>query len=389
MALAVLLATFISSCSEDAQLYAPLLEDGLNATLESPVCDEELGTKALSDKFEFAFEQGDQVNVFLKSSSDEAMIYKLSPYKDEPTTAKFNVKSFYLNNDTYVAIYPSQIFTLGSQSIGLSFAGQNQSTNGSTEHLSAYDYCWAEATIANNSGNFAFKHKVAWIKVTVPVSEATTLKYLSVRADEGVASSATINVSTGAVTTSRSAGDTLRVALGGNNGIAVQENGTLTAFITVPAESYTNLSVLAFDADGNAYSSSHAAEVTLAAGKYYSMTLYFDGLVPFTETTEYGAYVVRHEKCSSEILTYDDTAHQMSCGGGSGYIDFKIAGMASGEYAAFKVSSATITEGDSYSVTANVNGTTSTGTYVAVKKTADRLWLLNSSANSGYIIAIE
>ena len=265
----------LAACAQETQPDVRMPEN-LGATLESPVCGDSFRTKALSDQFQFSFVQGDQVNVFLKSGSDEAMTYLLTPYSSNQLMAKFNVRSFMLLNDTYVSIYPSQYFILGSENIRLTFAGQVQSENGSTAHLSPYDYCWAETTIANNSGNFAFKHKVSWIKILVPVTEAVTFKTVSITSDEGVANNATINIKNGTLSTSRSSGEALDITLGGTQGITVAENDTLTVFTTIPSELYTNITVVASDASGRTWSYSRENPVTLEAGKYYTMTLTAD-----------------------------------------------------------------------------------------------------------------
>lgn len=389
------------ACSRDIAVVEPsvpveseepaseIIEEGVQAVIATPVCGDGSESKAISDAFKFSFADGDEVNVMFGTSSKEIMTYGLKPDSNNPKSAKFDVENFTLNDGTYLSIYPAQTISTGSASLNLSFAGQSQSENGSSSHLAAYDYSVAQADIANNSGTFSYGHKVSWIKVTIPVTDAANFKSLTISADEGVANSATLTFADGTVTPSRSAGDVLTLSLGGDTGIDVAANGTLTAFVTVPSDSYTKLTISATDALGYVYKRCNTPLVTLGAGKYYTMALIKQDAPAFTSLTDFGAYTYVNTNPTS-LIAFDEDKFQMSTGGGTDFISFKIADIETAEYAIFNVAASSITVDNDYTVTTVVNGTKSEGTFTAVQKTDDCVWFVEKiKGTTGIIIAIE
>ena len=237
---AVLVTVLVTAaaCTETYTDSIDMDVDGVYAVMSMPERGDGVDTKALSPIFKFTFAEDDRINVFPATNTDEAMTYGLNPDESDATKAEFESKSFTMKDADYTALYPSQ--TVQSfTAITLPFTGQSQTADSTTAHLSAFDYCWATASISGNKGNFALAHKVAWLKIIVKTTDAANLKSIVVSADEGVANSATINALTGVVTPSRTVGDVLTLSLGGDSGIDVSANSRLIAYITLPAGTYT------------------------------------------------------------------------------------------------------------------------------------------------------
>ena len=383
------------SCGKEGIIVST--QDGIFATISNPVCGNAENTKALTSDFKFSFAEKDQINVFFKAGSTQAMTYTLIPNTVDKSKAQFEATIFAMRDGIYTSVYPSQNIPDDHTDIPLNFSGQAQSGNGTTEHLSAYDYNWAETQITANTGTFSFKHKVVWLKITIKATaDNTNFKSLSVTADEGIANSATINGLTGNVTPHRTKGDVLTLSLGSAEGITLNKDNILTAFITVPADKYTNLTISAKDNNDNLYQYSKSGEVTLEAGKYYTLNCPISGKKPqsFTDTEIYGLY--SNTNITAEpVFTYDEDSQQMSFGNGLGSLTFKLADVENNQYAIFTIGSGTVSTDQTYLVSADINGKLSAGNFKAIRIDTDtetgctRVWLENQTNNVGYILAIE
>ena len=388
VALTIVVAS-VASCSENyTEDFVDL--DGIHASMALPESGDGIDTKALSSSFKFSFATGDKINVFPKEgSSDEAMTYGLNPDATDAAKAEFQSKSFKMSDADYTALYPSQNVT---DDIVLPFTGQAQASNGSTAHLAAFDYSWASASISDNKGNFALAHRVAWMKITIQATDAANIKTLTVSADEGVANAASINVKTGVVTPSRTAGDVLTLSLGGDSGLDVAANGTLTVYLTIPVDTYTNLTLSATDAADKSYRYVKSGEKTLSAGKYYSITMLRTDLpeeTPFTSLSAIGTYSSTNTENPVPVVSYTASTDQMSYGTGSDYRTFKLANLSAGTYAIFTIASSTLAVGETYTVSSDIDGTKSEASFKVVKLTSDCVWLEDKTNHKGYIFAIE
>ena len=369
--------------------------DGVVAVLENPECGDGAQTRALSNDFKFSFAQDDKVNVFAKGNYETYMTYSLAPDEKNGSSADFQTENFSIRDGEYVSLYPSQNAT-SSESVTLSFTGQNQTANNSANHLAAYDYSWAQASITDSKGEFQYSHKVAWLKITIATPKNETFKSISVRADEGVAGSATINLTDGTVTPDRKAGDVLTMTLNGDAGIEVSKDGTLTAFIAIPAGTYTNMQVEVTNAAEIPclYEVAGDAKI-IQEGYYYTANINVSDNLFLNNATCFGVYD-RVFSSGTDAPTpvkvvENDTEWQITNGSSSSYTEFKILNLLNNDYVIIKlldVTPSAIAVGEAYSASVNVNGTVTTPTLTVVKKTADKVWLENMSGTQGYIIRI-
>lgn len=388
--------TIFASCAVNEDLQEPaaltdvaeITEEGIFALTTDPDCGEAGQTKAIGTDLKFSFTSTDDISVY-PSTGTTHMVYRLVPDADDAKKATFNSTEFDLQNDkTYYAFSPDVTNANGAGSVSVSFAGQAQTEDNSTAHLSAFDFQTAAATISNNSGTFGFKHKVSWLKMTITVSDAAVLKSVTVSADEGVANTAVFDLVNGTVTPSRQAGDKLTLTLGGEDGISVAASGSATAYITLPSQTYTDLTVVAVDANGKEYKKVYDGEKTLEAGKYYIPTLICND-INFLNQTAFGSYKSTDLATPAKVRVYDEDNDQMSYGTGSDYRNFKLANLSTNSYAIFTIASATLTEGQTYSVSSDVNGTISQADCEVVKITDDCVWLEDKTNNVGFILALE
>lgn len=379
----------LSSCQKQEDRDDSLFSDGLFVTVESPICDEGGITKSIDENFKFSFVSGDQISVYPPSTTKSYMIYELIPNSSNPKKAAVDVDYFELEDVTYSAVYPA---IMAKNETVVSLLGQSQVENGSTSHLSAYDYNWAETTFENNSGLFSFDHRVSWLKMTIAVSEATSFKSIEISADNGVPRSAAFNTKTGVFAPIRNVGDELVLTLGSSDGISIAAGESLVAFVTIAPGYYTNLTMTAEDSDGKKYRFVFDGEKEIVAGTYYARTLTRTDIpedTPFTSLTGQGCYSSTNTASPVSVKVYNEATDQMSYGTGSDYRTFKLADLASSSYSIFTIASSTLTVGETYTVSSDINGTKSEASCKVVKMTDNCVWLEDKSGNNGYIFAIE
>ena len=390
-------ATAIFSCTRIQEtVFTP--EDGVSARMEAPqlaqLTDQGIITsKAMSGDFKFTFAQGDQLNVFPTPVDNSYMNFTLNPIADNPKEANFQQSAFTLRDGSYCAVYPAQPPISGA-SIRLNFNGQEQTEDNNTAHLSAYDYCWAQASINNNTGIFALEHRVSWLKLTIRTTDAASLTSLTVCADEGVPTITYINVTDGTVSLGeRSSSDVLTLSLGGTAGIHADANSSITAYLTIPSAKYTNLTILAFDKDGNKYKFVNAKQSTLQTGKYYSITLTRTDIAedtPFTRTTDFGCYTKSNEEKPEAFVTYQDYIDQISFGTTSDSRTCKFFNPDKATYNIFTINSKDLTVGEEYEVSF-ASDSKPQETYICqvVNINDGCVWLEDKTSKTGFILAIE
>lgn len=383
-----------SSCEENQIENSMVPQEGYYATMEDPVAEDGTVTKALDDNFKFSFVSGDEITVYPFAQAGTRMIYSMVPDPDDPKRAAVNVSNFNILDETYTAAYPAVYPPVSSDgSVSVLFSGQSQ--NGvldPTAHLYAFDYNWAKTSFSNNAGVFSFKHRVSWLKMSIQATEAAVITSVTVSADEGVANSATLNTLTGELVPVRKADDVLILGLGGSDGIGVAAGESIDTYITIAPGIYTNLTMTAVDTEGHKYVFTIEGEKNIEIGKYYSRTLTRTDIpedTPFTSLTGQGCYSSTNTASPVSVKVYNEATDQMSYGTGSDYRTFKLADLASSSYSIFTIASSTLTVGETYTVSSDINGTKSEASCKVVKMTDNCVWLEDKSGNNGYIFAIE
>lgn len=382
---------------------APEISDGVFAIVSDPVADNELCeitvdkdlTKAISADFKFTFATGDKINVFPVPKGDGVLNSEIVPDSENPSSAKFKSGSFTLNDQTYSAVYPD--FS-NNYSAAMSFTGQKQIGNNTTNHLSAFDYSWAKADIKDNAGTFALAHRVCWIKITIPAGKGRQFSSIKLSADEGIANTATLNVSTGEVSCTRTKSDFIELSLESKvndetaDYIEISGESPLVAYATIPAGIYTNLYIRAIDDKNVEWRFKTHKNSELKFGKYYQATLATEEPAedtPFTRTGNMGIFGSTTSDSPSAQRSYNEISDYLCYGTTSDSRTCKFFSIKDNDFHIISVTPKELVMGDDYTVTYNNGKTTVSGTYTIVNKADGKVWFENKTQQSGYIIPVE
>lgn len=382
------------SCQNDYHGTDFMRQDGIYAEFKDP----EYGnaeTKALSDSFKFHFEENDRISVF-PANGDEYMTYHLTPSKGTANRAFFLTENFSLKKGSYYALYPAVQGVCNPENIVLSFEGQEQESNGSMSHLSDYDYCRASAEISDNSGYFAFTHEVSWVKLCIPAGENNdTFKSMTISADEGIAGQLTMNIRTGETgSPTRSKDDVLNILTGGQDGISLSTDDTLSVYVTIPPGTYTNLTVRTYNKEGIAYDYVFEGQHELQKGYYYLMNVWQSDVMELGQMDEFGLY-----RCHGDGLVYmwepaikyEEGSDQISWYHNAGHTQFDFFKLGTKEFMSFQLGSGSITDGGTYrtSIYSGTGVICTDKEFKAIRVTDSAAWLLNSELGLGCVIKLS
>ena len=135
---------------------------------------------------EFQWAENDTVGIFPEKGSQ---VYFSMSAGSGTKTATFDGGGWALKSSSrYAAYYPFKgDMYLAHTAIPVSYVGQKQTGNNSTQHLSAYDYMAAVASTPENGNvNFNFKHLGCLIQFCVDLPQATELASVTFTTDEKV-----------------------------------------------------------------------------------------------------------------------------------------------------------------------------------------------------------
>ncbi len=274
-------AAFAAAACSKGEIESPVNESGdlvipsgIAAVIMNPV-PVDVETKALSSDLKFSWAAKDKIDVF-SGTEGEQMIYGIKQVDGKPTACSFKVSSFGLLDGDYCSVYPTQGAVDDPTAIPVSFNGQIQNGNGNTEHLAKYDYNFAKATIADNSGLFSFDHLVTWAWLKLSFTSACTVKSVSLSTgSNAIVSEAVINALEGTLTPTAMT-NTIKVEF--REPISVSAGDVVNAYITVAPMKLSNdtLTVTAeCEGDGNTFSETRTSNASFQAGKYMTLSRTF------------------------------------------------------------------------------------------------------------------
>lgn len=178
--------SLFSSCADDGQIT------NTNEVQKVVMSVEDFRFETLSrttltptdDGATFRWEATDTVGIFPETGSQVAfpMISGAGT-----NTATFTGGGWALKASTpYMAYYPLQgKFYLDKAHIPVSYEGQTQSANASTEHLGSFDYMAASATTPSEGiVNFQFKHLGALVRLKIAMEETSTISSVTLQTDD-------------------------------------------------------------------------------------------------------------------------------------------------------------------------------------------------------------
>lgn len=133
----------------------------------------------------FSWSANDTIGIF---PDEGAQVYFPMESGAGTNTASFTGGGWALKSSSgYAAYYPLRgEFYLDKKNIPLFYDGQVQTGNGTTDHLGAFDYMGANATVPEDGNvNFEFKHLGALVQLNIPMEEACNLNHIVLQTEEG------------------------------------------------------------------------------------------------------------------------------------------------------------------------------------------------------------
>ncbi len=222
---------------------------------------------------------------FLWSANDTVGIFPNTGFQapfamDEGTgmqTATFNGGGWALKaSSTYAAYYPFNFYNRDMTKIPVSYLGQAQEGNNSTDHIGTYDFMAASVTTPSNGAvAFDLKHMGCLVMLQTDLGEAKTLTKVSLKCealDAPFTTAGTIDLTAVAPQiTATSTSNTLEIPL---KNFTVATNETSTIYLMLAPVNLTdeNLEITLSDEIGE-YIKFQVEGKEFVAGKAYAYTL--------------------------------------------------------------------------------------------------------------------
>ena len=267
----------LTACAQDAEML-DFNELHSSSTARATVADFVPSSRTTitptSSGMSFAWAEGDCLAVYGPSGTTMTNFeIDMESVSSDAKSADFSNCEFGLKqSSTYYAIYPADFSITNAHAYPLDYTGQTQNGNGTTAHLSAYDYLTAQGTAqSDNSVPFNLKHLGAIVRVTVTFDAPCTVSSISLKSEGApfvLAGTTDITEETPSVTsTSTNATTTLNL----EDVTLTSDNLTLVAYMLVsPVDlSGTTLTISAQVGD-KTFKKSGIAGKNMLAGKAYA-----------------------------------------------------------------------------------------------------------------------
>lgn len=288
-----LAALLFGGCREVAELNPSAQHrDGVYASIEQPDGDAQTKGLAFADgKLTFSWSAGDQLMVY---GNTTAAVLAVGEGGSDVT--KLESPDFILKEGVTYHIFSPVAGTLSDvrkDAVNVSFDGQRQTANSSTEHLRYNQYAAATADVKDNAVNFQLLNQVAWIRYSRTFADGlkgVVKVVLCASEGEPFVLNGTLDATAAvsekgfktAITPVEYTGE-LSLALGDENGIDIAAGETLNAFFTVHPVNLTGKKITfkLLDANGN----------VLEQSEYDGVAVKRNAAVTFAERTSAGASV--------------------------------------------------------------------------------------------------
>ncbi len=267
----------LASCTaeEDVQMSSEVFADKVTINSKPFEFDGDSTRTVLTNtgsKIEFGWRNGEAIGIFPVAPTTNIQAKQVLRVSENCTSATFDGAGWALKRgNTYAAYSPFNENATAKDTydrVPINVTGQVQNGNNNLEHIGdGYDYMYGSASVPTEGGvNFEFNHvcAIAILELTMP--EAGTWTSATLTASSNVfTTSATMNVSTGTVTSVRKSNS---VSLALTNVSTTVANQIITLYMSVLP---TTTGTLTLEMKNNADKKFTAtlATKTLAAGKAY------------------------------------------------------------------------------------------------------------------------
>ena len=225
------------------------------------------------NKISFAWDNDEAIGIFpIAPTTNIQAKQVLKNGSSNGTTSSFDGAGWALMyGNTYAAYYPYQQKEYEDYTkIPIDMTGQTQNGNNSLAHIGeGYDYMYANAKIPTNGNvNFDFKHVTSIVMLELTMPDAATWQSVTLTNKAGnnvFTTSATLNVSTGAVTSKATSSE---VTLLLDNVSTTASSKILTIYLAVLPTTTGDLAITAKTSANKSYTANLTGK-TLVAGKAY------------------------------------------------------------------------------------------------------------------------
>lgn len=227
---AIAIAALFSSCAKE--LAEPSVNvAGVYAKIEQPFCAD-IETKSIAsgaDGLSFYWDKGENVAIL----GNDALGF-FNSVSGGDSNAKLESTAFKLKDGVdYIAYIPAKSEGVTS-TLSVSFTGQTQNRNNSTDHLKAYSYACGKGTKTDGADviNFSLRNQTSWFIIEYSLTEDTDIKAISLNSSDAVfTTQATLDIATTEWTSTKKS-ETATLDFTGE-GISLKEGEVLRAFMSV------------------------------------------------------------------------------------------------------------------------------------------------------------
>lgn len=276
----LLAVTLLTACSqEQSEIIQKEIDgdvSGITMIADDFVLDSQTRTVLTPTNEGMKFTWADTDTVGIYPNRGDQVCFPIST-GTESNTASFDGGGWALKSTSkYTAYFPFNKvnYFRDNSSILLEYAGQKQTANASTAHLSSYDFMAASAVVPEDGNvTFAFKHLNSVLQLKLMMPKATILRSLSITTNENLlAEEATLNLQADlALLTTTKAVNSLTLNL--ENIATTADNQEVILYVMIaPVDlSGKELSAELLDINGNSYSATLTPK-NFEAGKAYSFS---------------------------------------------------------------------------------------------------------------------
>lgn len=186
----MLVVAAMSSCSSDSEFNStkPEYVNSVRVTVEDFIPETPETRTAFTvdnEGFHFQWTDGDALGIY--PIGGDQVKFPISA-GDGAATASFDGGAWKLRSEyQYAAYYPFSAanYMIEQTVLPVSFTGQTQNGNGSTAHLSKYDYLACAATTPDDNGgvNLSMKHLGAFLRIQLTMPKAATFSSVVLESD--------------------------------------------------------------------------------------------------------------------------------------------------------------------------------------------------------------
>ena len=210
---------------------------------------------------------------FDEGGSDCVLLVARTVEDDDNYVPASNAGWGLVSGNTYYGYFPCEgvHYMVANTALPVTYEGQRQSGNGSTQHLGAYDYMTARDLITTTSAQFNFSHLGCVMRLQYTVTEAMSVNSITLKTTgEGFITGATVNVPEQTMKPVEK--NTLMTLV--TDELELEKGQTLTAYLMMcPADLSNETLTVRINADDGTFVERQLTGVAFQAGKLYDVSL--------------------------------------------------------------------------------------------------------------------